>query len=163
MLAGKEGRPRKRAATLGKMMQNETMANGGPVSSRLLDEEEACGLLYEWLWPHGMACPHCFTKGDIGRLRGPATRIGTFKCYTCRKPFSIKSLTVFGGSHLPIHVWLQAIYMMTSTNGMCSSTQLQEVLGSTNKTAAMVRQTVLNLLQITGIPTSKPIGTHRND
>jgi transposase-like protein len=145
------------------MMQNEPLPDRGPVSWRLLDEEEACALLHEWLWPDGMACPHCGTKGDIGRLRGPATRIGTFKCYSCRKPFSIKSLTVFGGSHLPIHIWLQAIYMMTSTNGMCSSAQLQEVLGFTNKTAAMVRQTVLNLLQSAGMPTSQPIGIRSND
>ena len=39
--------------------------------------------------------------------KGKSTRIGTYKCYACRKPFTVKIWTIFEASHIKLHIWLQ--------------------------------------------------------
>ena len=53
-------------------------------------------------------CPHCGVIGNSGLLKGKSTRIGVYKCYACRKPFTVKIGTIFEDSHVPLHIWLQA-------------------------------------------------------
>ena len=38
---------------------------------------------------------------------------GAYKCYQCRKPFTVKVGTIFESSHVPMHHWLQAMALMT--------------------------------------------------
>ena len=45
-------------------------------------------------------------------MGGKSTRIGLYKCYVCRKPFTVKIGTIFEDSHVPMHLWLQAIYLL---------------------------------------------------
>ncbi len=68
-------------------------------------------------------------------MQGKSTRIGTYKCYQCRKQFTVKVGTVFEASHVPLHVWLQAVALLTSSKKGMSSNQLHRVLGVTLKTA----------------------------
>ena len=79
-------------------------------------EEAAYEFAEARLWPDGPTCPHCgATKEHVGRLRGKTNRIGLYKCYACRKPFTVKIGTVFESSHVPMRVWLQAIYLFCSS------------------------------------------------
>jgi len=48
-------------------------------------------------------------------MEGKSTRIGLYKCYQCRKPFTVKIGTVFETSHVPMRHWLQAIFLMSSS------------------------------------------------
>jgi transposase-like protein len=68
-------------------------------------------------------------------MGGKSTRIGAYKCYVCRKPFTVKVGTVFESSHVPLNVWLQAIYLMVGSKKGISSNQLHRILGVTLKTA----------------------------
>ena len=61
------------------------------------------------VWPDGPVCPHCGGVDKIGKLGGKSTRIGVYKCYQCRKPFTVKIGTIFESSHIPLRFWLQAI------------------------------------------------------
>jgi len=70
-----------------------------------------------------------------GPMKGKSTRIGAYKCYACRKPFTVKVGTIFESSHVPLNKWLQAIYLMTSSKKGISSNQLHRTLGVTLKTA----------------------------
>ena len=45
-------------------------------------------------------------------MKGKSTRIGTYKCYQCRKPFTVKVGTVFESSHVPLRHWLQAMFLL---------------------------------------------------
>jgi transposase-like protein len=94
---------------------------------------------YEWVeglvWPNGRVCPHCGVIADSGKLNGKTTRIGLYKCYACRKPFTVKIGTIFEASHAPLHVWLQAMYMMCSSKKGMSTNQLARTLGVHMKTA----------------------------
>jgi hypothetical protein len=68
-------------------------------------------------------------------MGGKSTRIGTYKCYQCRKQFTVKVGTVFEDSHVKLHVWLQAVALLTSSKKGISSNQLHRTLGVTLKTA----------------------------
>jgi transposase-like protein len=80
-------------------------------------------------------CPHCGGVERISKMGGKSTRIGTYKCYQCRKPFTVKVGTVFEASHVPMRFWLQAMFLMSSSKKGISSNQLHRTLGVTLKTA----------------------------
>lgn len=96
---------------------------------------------YKWVearvWPNGRVCPHCGSVDDSGPLAGKSTRIGVYKCYAkeCRKPFTVKVGTIFESSHIKLHVWLQAMFLLASSKKGISSNQLARTLGVTLKSA----------------------------
>jgi len=101
----------------------------------LRDEAAAYAWVEARLWPNGPVCPHCGGVDRISKMQGKSTRIGVYKCYQCRKQFSVKVGTVFEDSHVPMHLWLQAVYLMCSSKKGVSSNQLHRTLGVTLKTA----------------------------
>src|SRR5207247_4247571 len=71
----------------------------------------------------------------ISKMGGKSTRIGTYKCYQCRMQFTVKVKTVFESSHVKLHIWLQAVALLSSSKKGISSNQLHRTLGVTLKTA----------------------------
>ena len=100
------------------------------IESKALQNEEAA---YAWVearvWPKGPVCPHCGGVERISKMEGKATRIGLYKCYQCRKQFTVKVGTVFEDSHVPMNLWLQAMYLLCSSKKGISSNQLSPHLG----------------------------------
>ena len=99
------------------------------------DEHAAYAYVESRLWPNGPMCPHCGGVERIGKLHGKSTRIGVYKCYQCRKPFRATVGTGFEASHIPLRLWLQAIYLMACRKKGVSSNQLHRILGVTLKSA----------------------------
>jgi len=99
------------------------------------NEEAAFAYVEARFWPDGPVCPHCGTIGKAARLKGKTTRPGLYKCYACRKPFTVRMRSVFESSHVPLRVWLQVIYLMCSSKKGISSRQIQRTLGCGLKTA----------------------------
>ena len=99
------------------------------------NEEAAYAYVEARIWPNGAICPHCGGFERIGKMGGASTRIGAYKCYQCRKPFTVKVGTIFEASHVPMRFWLQAMYMMASSKKGVSSNQIHRTLGVTLKTA----------------------------
>lgn len=99
------------------------------------DEEAAYEYVEGHIWPNGAACPRCDETKRVGKLGGKSTRIGVHKCYSCRKPFTVKIGTIFESSHVKMNIWLQAIYLMASSKKGISTQQLHRTLGVTLKTA----------------------------
>ena len=104
-------------------------------SPRFHDEEKAYEYVEERLWPQGAVCPHCGAMDRVGKLNGKTTRIGLWKCYECRKPFTVKIGTIFEDSKVPMRIWLQAMYLIVGSKKGISSNQLHRILGVTLKTA----------------------------
>jgi transposase-like protein len=71
----------------------------------------------------------------IGKLKGASTRQGVYKCYECRKPFTVRVGTIFEDCKVALHLWLQAIYLVAASKKGISASQLHRVLGVTLKTA----------------------------
>jgi transposase-like protein len=99
------------------------------------DEQAALEWVEARVWPDGPICPHCGSVERATALKGNSTRLGVYKCLECRKPFTVKVGTVFESSHVPLHVWLQAIALLTASKKGMSSNQLHRILGVTLKTA----------------------------
>src|SRR5208282_2341795 len=99
------------------------------------DEKAAYAWVEAQVWPNGPICPHCGGVERISLMGGKSTRVGTYKCYQCRKPFTVKVGTVFESSHIPMRIWLQAMVLMCSSKKGISSNQLHRVLGVSLKSA----------------------------
>jgi transposase-like protein len=99
------------------------------------NEEGAYEFVEARLWPRGPVCPRCGVIGNSRKLQGKSTRIGVYKCRECRKPFTVKVGTIFEDSHIPMNVWLQAIFLVASSKKGVSSNQLHRSLGVTLKSA----------------------------
>lgn len=102
------------------------------------DEAAAYAFVEARLWKDGRACPHCGVVDQSGPLKGKSTRIGTYKCYACRKPFTVKVGTVFEGSNVKMHIWLQAIHLLASSKKGFSANQFARTLGISLKAAWFV-------------------------
>lgn len=99
------------------------------------DETAAYAFVEARVWPKGRICPHCGTVDQSGSLKGKSTRVGLYKCYACRKPFTVKIGTIFEASHIPMHIWLQAMALLCSSKKGMSANQLHRILGVTLKSA----------------------------
>lgn len=100
------------------------------------DEAKAFEYLESILWADGIVCPHCgVVGGRVYALEGKTTRVGLKKCGECRKQFTVKVGTVFEHGRIPLHKFLQATYLMTSSKKGISAHQLHRVLEVTYKTA----------------------------
>lgn len=99
------------------------------------DEQAAFDYVEARVWPEGPVCPHCGGVERISLMGGKSTRKGLYKCYQCRKPFTVRIGTIFESSHVALHIWLQAMYLIAGSKKGISSNQLHRTLGVTLKTA----------------------------
>ena len=97
-------------------------------------EEAAFAHVESIVWANGVTCPHCGSMSEK-HYNLAKTRIGLRKCADCRKQFTVRVGTVFESSHVPLHKWLQAVYLMCASKKGVSADQLHRVLEVTYKTA----------------------------
>ena len=97
------------------------------------DETAATAYLEALRWPSGPVCPHCGTVDKAYATK----RAGKYRCAAreCRKDFTVRVGTVFESSHIPLHKWLLAAYLLCSSKKGISSHQLHRTLEVTYKTA----------------------------
>ena len=121
------------------------------------NEEAAFAYVEARLWPNGPVCPHCgSTDETIGELKGKSSRVGMRKCYGCRATFTVRQGSIFESSHLPLRIWLQAIYLLCSSKKGISTRQLQRTLGVGLKTAWHLSHRIR--LAMDPLPDAGPIG-----
>lgn len=118
----------------------------GILQKQFQDEDAAREFLEKLLWPDGPVCPHCGVIGEATALEQkedkPANeethdkakkykvhgRKGLYQCNGCRKQFTVTIGTIFEDSHVALHKWLLAIYLMCSSKKGISALQLQRTL-----------------------------------
>jgi transposase-like protein len=111
------------------------MANSVLSAAHFQNETAAFAYVEAALWPKGPVCPHCGETARIGQLNGKTTRTGLYKCYACKKPFTVRMGTIFEDSHLALHLWLQVIHLMCASKKGISTRQIQRMLKCSMKTA----------------------------
>jgi transposase-like protein len=99
------------------------------------DADKARAHLEATRWPHGPICPHCGVVNEATALQGTHHRAGLYQCNACRDQFTATVGTVFERSKVPLHKWLLATYLMSSSKMGYSAHQLHRTLGVTYKTA----------------------------
>jgi transposase-like protein len=86
-------------------------------------------------WTNGIpVCPFCGTgEGDRKHYWFATQR--RWKCYSCRKQFSVKINTVFEDSPVALDKWLVALWMLCNCKNGVSSHEISRDLKVTQKTA----------------------------
>jgi transposase-like protein len=122
------------------------------------NEDAAIEYVEARLWPNGPVCPHCGTVGEATRMKGKTTRAGLWNCRACRKPFTVRMRTIFESSHVPLHIWLQTIYLFCSSKKGFATRQLQRTLGCSMKTAWFLGHRVREAMRDLGIADTGQLG-----
>ena len=97
------------------------------------DQESARLYLESRLWPNGVKCPIC-TNGE----RVTTRKDGYYRCNACSEDFTVRTGTIFERSHVPLHKWLYAMYLLVTARKGISSIQLSKEIGVTQKSAWFV-------------------------
>ncbi|MDI1264514.1 MAG: IS1595 family transposase [bacterium] len=125
------------------------------------DEAAAFAHVEALLWPNGPVCPHCGNAdaAKIGSVKGRSKpskknpegveRHGLRKCYAakCRTTFTVRNGSIFADSHLPLHLWLQAIHMLTSAKKGFSTRHVQRLLNCSMKTAWFLTHRIREIMK----------------
>jgi transposase-like protein len=99
------------------------------------DQETARQYLEERLWPNGTVCPTC-----SGQDRITARKNSFYRCNKCQLDFTVRTGTIFERSHVPLHKWVYAMYLVVTARKGISSMQLAKEIGVTQKTAWFMLQ-----------------------
>lgn len=94
------------------------------------DQETARLYLESRLWPQGATCPTCSNRDRITTRKG-----GYYRCNQCKLDFTVRTATIFERSHVPLHKWIYAMYLLVTSRKGISSMQLAKEIGVTQKTA----------------------------
>lgn len=97
----------------------------------MFPDQEAARLYIEGRrWPAGVVCPHCREAERITTRKG-----GYYRCNACREDFTVRTGTIFERSHVPLHKWLYAMYLLMTARKGVASLQLAKEIGITQKSA----------------------------
>ena len=97
------------------------------------DQETARVYLETRLWPKRPRCPVC----GLGE-RITARKEGFYRCNQCKEDFTVRTGTIFERSHVPLHKWIYAMYLLVTARKGISSMQLAKEIGITQKSAWFV-------------------------
>ena len=97
---------------------------------RVPDKESARVYFESRLWPNGVICPVCKSGERITARKG-----GYYRCNACEEDFTVRTCTIMERSHIPLHKWLYAMYLLVTARKGISSLQLAKEIGVTQKSA----------------------------
>ncbi len=116
------------------------------------NEKEAFKYVESIIWKDGKQCPHCKATEKLYEINGASTRAGLNKCGNCKKQFTVRIGTIFEDSHIPLHKWLQAIFLMSSSKKGISSHQLHRTLEITYKSAWFLSHRIREAMRENDLP-----------
>ena len=110
---------------------------GGTISTfefiqRFPNEQAAIEAIEARRWEDCVVCPYCESERTT-----PLSGTFYYQCNNkeCRKQFTVRTGTIFERSHIPLHKWLYAMYLLQTDRKGISSMQLSKELGITQKSA----------------------------
>src|SRR5947209_1281529 len=100
-------------------------------------------------WGAERVCPHCGTVNSSFATK----KAGVYRCASkeCRKDFSVTTKSVMESSHIKLHIWLQAFYLINSSKKGISAHQLHRMLGITYKSAWFLTHRIREAMRQGGV------------
>ena len=109
------------------------------------DEISAREFIEDVRWPDGATCTRCASPNVI-RMAGK-TQAGMFLCRECRNKFTCRVGTFMEHSHVPLHKWLLALFIVTKCERYLSPQKLKRELGlGSYRTAWLMAQRIRDAL-----------------
>lgn len=94
------------------------------------DEASARKYIEARRWPNGAVCTKCQSAERITPRKD-----GFYRCNACKFDFTVRTGTIYERSHIPLHKWLYAMYLLMTARKGISSMQLAKEIGITQKSA----------------------------
>jgi len=111
------------------------------VMEKFPDEEAARVYLEQKRWGGNPACPKCqSTDRQYKQRRGG--KEGYYLCHHCKKVYTVRTGTIFERSHVPLHKWMLALYLVVTDRKGISSLNLSKVVGVSQPTAWFMLQRI---------------------
>jgi transposase-like protein len=105
---------------------------------KMFPDAESARLYFEsQRWPTGTVCPCCGSETNI-----TVRKNGYYRCNECHEDFTVRTNTIFGRSHVPLHKWIYAMYLLMTARKGISSLQLAKEIGVTQKTSWFMLQRI---------------------
>lgn len=95
-------------------------------------------------WPNGFVCPHCYGTAATEFLRN-TTRY--WQCQGCRRQTSLTAGTALQSTHLPLTLWMLAMYLVTQSKTNIAALALHRQLGVSWKTAWLLKHKLMEVMQ----------------
>jgi len=111
------------------------------------NEKAAFAYVESIIWKAGKTCPHC---GNAAKHYELKARVGLNKCAECKKEFTVRIGTIFQDSPIPLHKWLQAIFLLASSKKGISSHQLHRTLQITYKSSWFLSHRIREAMKPSG-------------
>lgn len=105
------------------------------------NEESAKKYLEGKRWGDKVVCPFCGKSEKQYRVKRNGVE-GYFECGECGKVYTVRTGTIFERSHVPLHKWIFAFYLVVTSRKGISSMQLSKEIGVTQKTAWFMLQRI---------------------
>lgn len=116
------------------------------LADRLRSEADAYRFMKELRWGAGEpVCPHCDNLGAsfIEPMNGTSrkTRTGAmserraWRCFSCRKQFSVLTGTLFHGTKIPLRTWVLVIFEMCASKNGVAAREVERKYGVCPRTA----------------------------
>ncbi len=104
------------------------------------DEKTCIEAVAAFRWPDGKpVCPKCNTVEGERKHYWLETQ-KRWKCYSCRKQFSVKVGSIFEDSALALDVWMVALWMLCNCKNGVSSYEIAHATGIAQKSGWFVLQ-----------------------
>jgi transposase-like protein len=111
------------------------------------DEQYCIDSLAKLRWIDGKpVCPKCGTE-ENGRKHMWLANQKRWKCYQCRKQFSVKQGTIFEESPISLSKWFTALWLLVNCKNGVSSYEVARDLEITQKSAWFVLQRLRHILK----------------
>lgn len=92
-------------------------------NTRFGNDDDCREYLCQLRWPEGFHCPRC------GCGKSTPVRATLLRCHDCRYQGSVMAGTIFQDTHIPLRLWFQAMWWMTTQKNGASALGLQRILG----------------------------------
>jgi transposase-like protein len=118
------------------ILKEVTMAATVDLTNPIFTDPDAARAHFEAIrWPNGAHCPFCGQFDTVKPLGGKSMGPGWYHCKDCRRKFTVRVGTLYERSHIPLHKWLLATHLLSSSKKGMSAHQLHRMLSITYKSA----------------------------
>ena len=123
------------------------------IRQKIQNEADAYVYLEDLRWGNHPVCAHCGSErvnllnpangiSRLTRTKKTASQRRVWKCYACRKQFSVTTGTIMHGSKVSLEIWVFILFEMCANKDGLAAREIERKYGLTAKTAWFITQRI---------------------